>query len=159
MEAAYLDVIALVERLHRRFLELVKLELDTQGIDDINNVQALILFNIGDLEMNIGELMLRGCYLGSNVSYFVKKLVEAGYLMQERPERDRRFTIVRLSEKGRAVREKIAAMHERTVAALSKSRLTEQDLTSTSVALRRLDRFWTVTVDLGAHATQLMSAA
>ena len=67
MEAAYLDVIALVERLHRRFLELVKLELDTQGIEDVNNVQALLLFNIGDLEMNIGELTLRGCYLGSNV--------------------------------------------------------------------------------------------
>jgi DNA-binding MarR family transcriptional regulator len=159
MEAAYLDVIALVERLHRQFLELMKLELDTQGIEDVNNVQALLLFNIGDLEMNIGELMLRGCYLGSNVSHYVKKLVEAGYLLQERSQRDRRFTLVRLSEKGRAVREKIAAMHERSVAALSESRLTQQDLTNTSIALRRLDRFWTVTVDLGSRATQLLSAA
>jgi hypothetical protein len=78
--------------------------------------------------------------------------------MQERSQRDRRFTSVRLSEKGRAVRQKIAAMRERFVTALSKSRRTE-DLTSASVALRRLDRFWTVTVDLGSRATQLRSAA
>ena len=74
MLLAYLDVIALVERPHRQFLEVVKLELDTQGVHDINNVQAMILFNIGDPEMTVGELTLRGCYLGSNVSYNVKKM-------------------------------------------------------------------------------------
>ncbi len=65
----YLEVISLVERLHRHFLEVVKLELDGLGIHDINNVQGLMLFNIGDAEMTVGELTLRGCYLGSNVSY------------------------------------------------------------------------------------------
>src|SRR5579872_2700676 len=100
METAYLDVVALVERLHRQFLEVVKLELDTQGIHDINNVQGLILFNIGDLEMTVGELTLRGCYLGSNVSYNVKKMVENDYLVQERSTHDRRSMRVRLSPKG-----------------------------------------------------------
>ena len=80
----YFKVISLVERLHRQFLELVKLELDGLGIHDINNVQGMMLFSIGDAEMTVGELTLRGCYLGSNVSYNVKKMVENGYLVQER---------------------------------------------------------------------------
>ena len=155
MQAAYLNIIALVERLHRQFLEVVKLELDTEGLHDIKNVQAMILFNVGDLEMTVSELTLRGCYLGSNVSYNVKNLVEAGYLVQERSAHDRRTVRVRLSEKGRALREKIVAMHERHVAALSKSPLTEQDLTNTFAALRRLDRFWTTSV--AQRAVQLMS--
>jgi hypothetical protein len=66
MNNAYLNVISLIERLHRQFLEVVKLELDGMGIRDINNVQAMVLFNIGDAEMTVGELTLRGCYLGSN---------------------------------------------------------------------------------------------
>ena len=65
----YFKVISLVERLHRQFLELVKLELEGLGIHDINNVQGMMLFSIGDAEMTVGELTLRGCYLGSNVSY------------------------------------------------------------------------------------------
>ena len=60
-----MEVISLVERLHRHFLEVVKLELEGLGIYDINNVQGMMLFNIGDAEMTVGELTLRGCYLGS----------------------------------------------------------------------------------------------
>src|SRR5437588_1458536 len=84
MNNFYLEVISLVERLHRQFLEVVKLELEGLRVHDINNVQAMMLFNIGDAEMTVGELTLRGCYLGSNVSYNVKKLVENGYLAHER---------------------------------------------------------------------------
>jgi DNA-binding MarR family transcriptional regulator len=89
MQEAYVGVITLTERLHRHFLEVVKLELDRLGIRDINAVQALMVFNIGDAEMSVSELMLRGCYLGSNVSYTVKKMVENGYLSQERSAYDR----------------------------------------------------------------------
>src|ERR1041385_7102474 len=88
MTNGYLEVISLVERLHRHFLEVVKLELDGLQVHDINNVQGLMLFNIGDAEMRVGELTLRGCYLGSNVSYNVKKMVENGYLGQDRSSRD-----------------------------------------------------------------------
>ena len=80
----YLQIISLIERTHRQVLEIVKLELDGLGTRDINNVQAMMLFNIGDAEMTVGELTLRGCYLGSNVSYNVKKLVENGYLSYAR---------------------------------------------------------------------------
>jgi DNA-binding MarR family transcriptional regulator len=71
---AYLQIIALIERLHREFLEVVKAELDRRAIRDLNNVQAMILFNIGEEELSVGELTIRGCYLGSNVSYNLKKL-------------------------------------------------------------------------------------
>src|ERR687883_783040 len=143
MKAAYLDTISLIERLHRHFLEIVKLELDGMGIHDINNVQGLILFNIGDAEMTVGELTLRGCYLGSNVSYNVKKMVENGYLIQERSAHDRRSIHVRLSEKGRALRDKLQAMHERHIAMLGESPLTIDDFKNACTTMRRIERFWT----------------
>src|SRR5918911_4517387 len=128
MKAAYLDTISLIERLHRHFLEIIKLELDGMGVHDINNVQGLILFNIGDAEMTVGELTLRGCYLGSNVSYNVKKMVENGYLIQERSEHDRRSIHVRLSEKGAKLRDKLSAMHHRHVEMLAQAALGAEDL-------------------------------
>src|SRR5271157_3727351 len=125
---AYFKVISLVERLHRQFLELVKLELDGLGIHDINNIQGLILYNIGDAEMTVGELTLRGCYLGSNVSYNVKKMVENDYLVQERSEHDRRSIHVRLSEKGRKLRDKLSIMHDRHIGMLAQTSLKVEDL-------------------------------
>src|SRR5437660_1504978 len=101
MMNGYLEVVSLVERLHRHFLEVVKIELDSLGIHDINNAQSMMLFNIGDAEMTVGELTSRGCYLGSNVSYNVKKMVENGYLVQEPSVHDRRSSFVRLTNKGR----------------------------------------------------------
>src|SRR6266481_3777084 len=101
----YLQVIALVEQVHRRFLEVVKREIDSLSVQDINNVQAMMLYNIGDSEMTVGELTLRGCYLGSNVSYNVKKMVENGYLAHERSVHDRRSIHVRLTDKGRKLRD------------------------------------------------------
>ena len=148
MKAAYLETIGLIERLHRHFLEIVKLELDGLGIHDINNIQGLILYNIGDAEMTVGELTLRGCYLGSNVSYNVKKMVENGYLVQERSEHDRRSIHVRLSEKGRTLREKLSAMHERHVGMLGQTSRKSEDLEVAGTALKRLERFWTRASDL-----------
>src|SRR5215475_14390399 len=101
MNNMYLDVISLIGRIHRQFLEVVKLELDGMGIYDINNVQAMMLFNIGDAEMTVGELTLRGCYLGSNVSYNVKTMVEQGYLAYQRSLHDRRSVHVSLTDKGK----------------------------------------------------------
>ncbi len=100
MKSVYLETISLIERLHRQCLEVVKADLDRRGVRDLNNVQALILFNVGEEEYSVGELTQRGYYLGSNVSYNVKKMVEHGYLIQERSPHDRRSFHVRASEKG-----------------------------------------------------------
>src|SRR6204780_4746515 len=136
MNNGYLEVISLVERLHRHFLEVVKLELDGLGIHDINNVQGLMLFNIGDAEMTVGELTLRGCYLGSNVSYNVKKMLENGYIVQERSPHDRRSVRVRLTDKGLALHEKINKMHERHLGALGQGVVSADDLANAHKTLR-----------------------
>ena len=148
MTNGYLEVISLVERLHRHFLEVVKLELDGLSIHDINNVQGLMLFNIGDAEMTVGELTLRGCYLGSNVSYNVKKMVENGYLVQERSVHDRRSVHVRLTDKGRALRDQLTVMHQRHVELLAQTAVTGDDLQHVITTLRRLERFWVRAGDL-----------
>ncbi|HXP32270.1 MAG TPA: winged helix DNA-binding protein [Stellaceae bacterium] len=159
MQTAYLDLIALVERLHRQFLEVVKLELDTNGIHDINNVQAMILYNIGELEMTVGELTLRGCYLGSNVSYNVKKMLENAYIVQERSPHDRRSVRVRLSEKGLGLHAKLNKMHERHIGAIGQGVVQPEDLGSAHKTLRRLERFWIQAVELGVRAAQFPPAA
>jgi DNA-binding MarR family transcriptional regulator len=141
MTDAYPEVISLIERLHRNFLEVVKLELEGLGIHDINNVQGMMLYNIGDAEMTVGELTLRGCYLGSNVTYNVKKMVENGYLTQERSLHDRRSVRVRLTEKGTKLRDRVSVMHQRHQEMLSQTALRMDDLQAVGITLRRLERF------------------
>ena len=148
MNSAYLEVISLVERLHRHFLEVVKLELEGLGIHDINNVQGMMLFNIGDAEMTVGELTLRGCYLGSNVSYNVKKMVENGYLAQQRSLHDRRSIHVHLTEKGIKLRDLLTVMHQRHAEMLPQAAVSFEDLRGASATLRRLERFWLRAGDL-----------
>ncbi|MBV9827868.1 MAG: winged helix DNA-binding protein [Alphaproteobacteria bacterium] len=154
MTDGYLEVISLIERLHRHFLEVVKLELEGLSIHDINNIQALMLFNIGDAEMTVGELTLRGCYLGSNVSYNVKKMVENGYLVQERSVHDRRSIHVRLTARGSALCEQLSEMHKRHVELLDQTPITEPDLQNSLVTLRRLERFWVRAADLAQRPRQ-----
>jgi DNA-binding MarR family transcriptional regulator len=147
-EQDYLAVISLGERLHRHFLEVLKLELDGLGIHDINSVQGMMLFNIGDAEMTVGQLTLRGCYLGSNVSYNVKKMIENGYLAQERSVHDRRSIYIRLTDKGRILRDRLSGMHRRHIEMLGQTTITDSDLQGVVTTLRRLERFWVEAADV-----------
>ncbi len=103
LKDSYLTSLKLIERLHRQLLDVIKSELDRTQQNDINSVQALLLFNIGEAELTAGELKTRGHYLGSNVSYNLKKLVEAGYIHHQRSEMDRRSVRVRLTEPGKRI--------------------------------------------------------
>ena len=143
MRHSYYEAVFLVERVHRHFLEVVKTDLDRQGTQDINNVQTLILYNIGADEMTVGELTARGYYLGSNVSYNVKKMVENGYLVQERSPHDRRSVRVKLSEKGLALHKHVEAQLEKQVAALTGANISAEELSKASEILRKLEQFWT----------------
>jgi len=138
----YYDAITLIERLHRQFMDVLKAELERAGIHDINNVQALILHNIGDDELTVGELTVRGYYLGSNVSYNVKKMVENGYLAQERSLHDKRSIRVKLSEKGTKLNGAIIKLYKSHVEHLGKASLTEDRLTAANQVLRDLETFW-----------------
>ena len=142
MKQVYTESILLIERLHRRFLDVVKTELDRLKIDDINNVQTLILYNISAEQLTIGELTNRGYYLGSNVSYNVKKLVENGYLMQERAPHDKRSTRIRLSEKGLHLCKSIDDLYQRNVDLVAKE-MDASALTALNKTLGQLERFWT----------------
>ncbi len=142
MTTPYYEAIQLTERLHRYFLDVLKAELDRHGIQDINNVQSMILYNIGDDELTVGELTLRGYYLGSNVSYNVKKMVENGYLEQERSVHDKRSIRVRLSAKGAKLRNVIETMLMRHEDKLSGTDLTNDRLTQLNLTLHLMERFW-----------------
>src|SRR5512133_609649 len=111
----YLESLTLVERLHRRLLDVIKDEFDRRGRADINSVQALLLYNIGDKELTAGELRTRGYYLGSNVSYNLKKLVEMSFLDHQRSRVDRRSVRIKLTDKGREVRDVIQALYQKHV--------------------------------------------
>jgi DNA-binding MarR family transcriptional regulator len=149
---AYLDTIRLIERLHRQFLEVVKGELDRRGIQDINNVQALILYNIGSDDLTVGELTNRGYYLGSNVSYNVRKMAESEYIAQERSPHDRRSVRVKLTSKGQKLWKTIDEMFDRHVKELLPNFAAEADLAGASNALRKLERFLVEAAQQGPRA-------
>ena len=142
MRHSYYEAVLLVERVHRHFLEVVQADLDRQGIQDINNVQALILYNIATDEMTVGELTARGYYLGSNVSYNVKKMVENDYLVQERSPHDRRSVRVKLSEKGLALHKTLDAHFEKQIEGLPKADLPDAEIAKANDTLKKLERYW-----------------
>lgn len=140
----YLDALTLVERLHRLLLDVIKDEFERVGVLEINAVQALLLFNIGDNEVTAGELKSRGYYQGSNVSYNLKKLVEMDFMHHQRCEIDRRSVRVRLTEKGRAVRDVVSRLFAGHATGLQeKGVLDMNSLDEIATALRRVERYWT----------------
>ena len=140
----YLEALALVERLHRLLLDVIKDEFERVGVLEVNAVQALLLFNIGDNEVTAGELKSRGYYQGSNVSYNLKKLVEMGYMHHQRCEIDRRSVRVRLTEKGRSIRDIVAGLFERHADGLqSRDVLSSDGINDINTALKRVERYWT----------------
>lgn len=142
--SGYLEALSLVERLHRLLLDVIKDEFERLGILEINSVQGLLLFNIGDNEVTAGELKSRGYYQGSNVSYNLKKLVEMGYMHHQRCEIDRRAVRVRLTQSGREVRDVVAALFARHAEGLEeKSVITLAGIEEITGALKRVERYWT----------------
>ena len=141
---SYLEVLALVELLHRLLLDVIKDEFERINVLEINPVQALLLFNIGENEVTAGELKSRGYYQGSNVSYNLKKMVEMGYMHHQRSEIDRRSVRVRLTEKGRSIRDIVAELFARHADGLqSKGVLGSEGIEDITSSLRRVERYWT----------------
>jgi len=138
----YYDSISLIERLHRQFLDVLKVELERAGLLDINNVQSLILHNIGDDELTVGELTVRGYYLGSNVSYNVKKMVENGYLDQARSIHDKRSIRVKLSDKGKKLDKAMSELYKKHEEHLLSSEISVERIEVMNQTLRDLEVFW-----------------
>src|ERR1700732_3666184 len=144
VQPLYLEALTLVERLHRRLLDVIKEEFDRRGRADINSVQALLLYNIGDKELTAGELRTRGYYLGSNVSYNMKKLVEMGFLDHQRSRIDRRSVRIKLTDKGREVREIVDGLYQKHVRTVEQvGGINPDEFSTLNKSLHRLERFWT----------------
>lgn len=139
----YLQALRLIERLHRLLLDVIKDEFDREGGAELNSVQALLLYNIGESELTAGELKTRGYYLGSNVSYNLKKLVDMDYLHYKRSETDRRSVRVSLTEKGKQACEVVNRLYQRQLKSIeSVGEVGRDDVQSLNRALVRLERFW-----------------
>ena len=144
VQPLYLEALTLVERLHRRLLDVIKDEFDRRGRADINSVQALLLYNIGDKELTAGELRTRGYYLGSNVSYNLKKLVEMGYLDHQRSRVDRRSVRIKLTDKGREVRDIVDMLYQKHIGTVTQvGGINSDEFATLNKSLQRLERFWT----------------
>ena len=149
MKEIYVEFTLLIERLHRRFLDVIKTELERLRMDDINNVQTLILSNIAEEQLTVGELTVRGYYLGSNVSYNVKKLVESGYLIQERSVHDKRQTRVKLSPKGLDLTARIDQLYAKNAEELDGKVVTAQQLRELNATLIGIERYWSEQIGYG----------
>ena len=144
VKPVYIEALTLVERLHRRLLDVIKDEFDRRGRCDVNSVQALLLYNIGDKELTAGELRTRGYYLGSNVSYNVKKLVEMNYLHHARSRLDRRSVRISLTPKGKEVHDVVAALYDKHVQTVEQiGGISVDEFSRLNNSLNRLERFWT----------------
>ncbi len=143
LHAGYLETLTLVERLHRLLLDVIKDEFERLSILEVNAVQALLLFNIGDSELNAGELKSRGYYQGSNVSYNLKRLVEMGYMHHRRSEVDRRSVRVRLTDKGRRLRDVVARLFQAHAEGIAARAVLDLDtVEQVTMSLRRVERYW-----------------
>ncbi len=143
LKVEYLQALRLVERLHRLLLDVIKDEFDRVGSTEINSVQALLIYNIGSAELTAGELKTRGYYLGSNVSYNLKKLVDMGYIHHKRSETDRRSVRVSLTDKGQEAWQTVNELYYRQLQSLGAiAEITERDMRGLNLSLMRLERFW-----------------
>src|SRR6201993_1190216 len=144
VQPLYLEALTLVERLHRRLLDVIKDEFDRRGRADINPVQALLLYNIGEKDLTAGELRTRGYYLGSNVSYNLKKLVEIGFLDHQRSRVDRRSVRIKLTDRGREVRDIVSLLYDKHVRTVEQvGGISSDEFSTLNKSLHRLERFWT----------------
>ena len=147
IRSLYLEALQLVERLHRRLLDVIKDEFERNGRSDINAIQALLLFNIGSSELTAGELRTRGYYLGSNVSYNLKKLVDLGFINHQRSRIDRRSVRISLTDTGQEIAEIVSGLYDRHIGSIEQvGGINSEEFQQMNRALQRLDRFWNDTI-------------
>ena len=149
MRKEYTEMTRIVERMHRRFLDVLRSELIRLKVKDINAVQALLLANISEEEIVIRDLVERGYYQGSNVSYNIKKLVDFGYIEQERADHDKRSVRVRLTEKAKTLVRKVHDLEERRAAAVANEGLAPAEIEAAARTLRTIERTWSDFIQYG----------
>ena len=103
-----------------------------------------MLYTIGNKELTAGELRTRGYYLGSNVSYNLKKLVEMNFLNHQRSRVDRRSVRIRLTNAGREVHDIVENLYQKHVRTVEQvGGITADEFATLNKSLHRLERFGT----------------
>lgn len=151
MKETYFETIMGIERLHRLFFDVIKAELDRQSVKDLSDIQCFILYNIGKGRMTVGEITNRGYYMGSNVTYNLKKMVENAYVVQEQSKHDRRSSHIHLSDKGLAVLKRFDEIFEHHAINLKHNNITENDLKDMRKTIQKLEAFWRFTASHGIN--------
>ena len=142
-KTVYLQTLRQLERLHRLLLDVIRDEFERGEKSDITAVQALLLYNIGDQKLTPGELRGRGYYLGSNVTYNLKKLIASGYIEKKTSARDRRSVYIRLTGAGKTVCARIDKLYDRQLQAVATiGGLAIDEMSRMNDNMQRLERFW-----------------
>lgn len=144
----HLEIARVIERAHRRFLDLLRIELTRLGTDDISPSQVMLLFTIGSDELSVRDLLERGHYLGSNASYNLKQLVEGGYVDRSPSLRDRRSARLKLTAKAVSLCDAIRSMHD-TAERSPRDEAEALELTTAYNVLRKLEMHWTSALRYG----------
>ena len=144
-----LDLARLIDRVSRRFLDYLRLELTRLDVDDISPSQVMVLLTIGTGEIAVRDLLDRGYYLGSNASYSLKQLVESGYLERGASPRDRRLARISLSTKGQLLCERLKLLDESNQFGPSQDLDLEPEMQTTHDTLRRLEQLWSDALRFG----------
>ena len=151
MNKQYLELTRLIERLHRRFIDVLKTELNRLGVRDVNGMQALLLTNIGEQKITIRDLVERGYYLGSNVSYNIKKLTELGYLTQEPTPHDKRSVTITLTEKALAIVSGMRDLQDNNADTFTRGGEDLEKVEEICEGLRSLERTWADYINYGVE--------
>jgi DNA-binding MarR family transcriptional regulator len=133
----------MIERLHRLLLVSSRMNSTARAVRGSTAFKRCSSTTWGDDELTAGELKTRGYYLGSNVSYNLKKLVEMGYLHYKRSDKDRRSVRVSLTPKGVEARETIQKLYQRQLTSVEASARSRSTTSRAEQGLVRLERFWT----------------
>ena len=149
LRETYFEVIMGIERLHRLFFDVIKSELDRHGVKDLSDVQCFIIYNIGRSKMTVGEISNRGYYMGSNVTYNLKKMVEHGYITQHQSQHDRRSSHISLSKKGLEIFNHFDAIFQHHGDNLKHNSITQGELDDMRKTIQKIEAFWRFTSSHG----------
>jgi DNA-binding MarR family transcriptional regulator len=142
MSEVYGQLTQMIERLHHRMLDVIRYELEQAGVSDINPAQALMLTKIEGREVALRDIIERGYYIGSNASYNIKQLVEAGYVIQKRSDHDKRSAKVSLTEKGEELCRKLLEFSLVQAKRLAGYKQATENLNAAIDVLRNLEHGW-----------------
>jgi DNA-binding MarR family transcriptional regulator len=148
----HLEIVRIIDRLYRRYTDLMRVDLTRLGNEDVSPSQIMMLFTIGGGELSVRDLLDRGYYLGSNASYNLKQLVDGNYIEREISSRDRRSARISLSAKGQALCDEVRRCHDSYHREIARDPVEARNLEVTYQVLRRLEDVWTATLRYGELA-------